>query len=349
MFKQSDRLLREGIVFFNIGRRFFLSTTLSGAAVSSLLRPLAARAQQPALPVVAFINGGSADGSATRAAAFRKGLGEAGYVDGENATVEYHWLDGQYDRLPALVADLVRRRVAVIATPASMLAALAAKAATATIPIVFGAGEDPVRLGVVASLARPGGNVTGINLLTTEVTAKELRLLHDLVPKAVRIAVLVNPANAATAEPTLRDVQEAAPTIGLQIQILNATTIGEIDAAFATLARDRPDALFVAPDAFFSSRRVQLLTLTAVYKIPAAYWDREIVAAGGLMSYGTDVADAFRQVGIYTGNILKGARPADLPVQQSTKFEFAINLQTARALGIEVPQGLLLIADEVIE
>jgi putative ABC transport system substrate-binding protein len=325
-------------------RRDFI-TLLGGAAIA---RPLAARAQQP-MPVVGFINAGSADGSATRAAAFRKGLNEAGYVEGQNVTVEYHWLEGHYDRLPALVADLVRRRVAVIATPASMLAALAAKAATATIPIVFGAGEDPVQLGLVASLARPGGNATGINFFTTEVAAKELRLLHDLVPKAVRIAVLVNPANAATAEPTLRDVQEAAPTIGLKTQILNATTIGEIDAAFATFARERPDALFVAPDAFFYSRRGQFLTLTAVNKIPAAYWDRDIVAAGGLMSYGTDLTDAFRQVGVYTGNILKGAKPADLPVLQTTKFEFAINLQTARALGIEVPQNLLSIADEVIE
>jgi putative ABC transport system substrate-binding protein len=326
-------------------RRDFIAL-LSGVAGNW---PLAVRAQQPALPIVAFINAGSADGSAARSAAFRKGLNEAGYVEGQNATVEYHWLEGHYDRLPALVADLVRRRVAVIATPANTLAALAAKAGTATIPIVFGVAEDPVRLGLVASLARPGGNVTGVNFFATEVTAKELRLLHDLVPKAVRIAVLVNPANAATAEPTLRDVQEAGPAIGLQIQILNATTIGEIDAAFATFARERPDALFVVPDGFFYSRRGQFLTLTAVNKIPAAYWDRDIVAAGGLMSYGTDLVDAFRQVGVYTGNILKGARPADLPVLQSTKFEFAINLQTARALGIEVPINLLSIADEVIE
>jgi putative ABC transport system substrate-binding protein len=296
-----------------------------------------------------FINAGSADGSATRAAAFRKGLNEAGYVEGQNVTVEYHWLEGQYDRLPALVADLVRRRVAVIATPGNTPGTRAAKAATTTIPIVFAVGEDPVRLGLVASLARPGGNVTGINFFATEVTAKELRLLHDLVPKAVRLAVLVNPANAATAEPTLRDVQEAAPTIGLKTQILNATTIGEIDAAFATLAHERPDALLVVPDAFFYSRRGQFATLTAVNKIPAAYWDRDIVAAGGLMSYGADIADAVRQVGVYTGKILKGAKPADLPVLQTTKFEFAINLQTARALGIEVPQAVLSIADEVIE
>jgi putative ABC transport system substrate-binding protein len=239
--------------------------------------------------------------------------------------------------------------VAVIATPGNTPGTRAAKAATTTIPIVFAVGEDPVRLGLVASLARPGGNVTGINFFATEVTAKELRLLHDLVPKAVRLAVLVNPANAATAEPTLRDVQEAAPTIGLKTQILNATTIGEIDAAFATLAHERPDALLVVPDAFFYSRRGQFATLTAVNKIPAAYWDRDIVAAGGLMSYGADIADAVRQVGVYTGKILKGAKPADLPVLQTTKFEFAINLQTARALGIEVPQAVLSIADEVIE
>jgi putative ABC transport system substrate-binding protein len=310
--------------------------------------PLTARAQQP-MPVVAFINGGSADGSAPRSAAFRKGLNEAGYVEGQNVTVEYHWLEGQYDRLPALVADLVRRRVAVIATPANTPGTLATKAGTATIPIVFGIGEDPVRLGLVASLARPGGNVTGINLFNAEVAAKGLRLLHDLVPKAVRIAVLVNPTNASITESTSRDVQEAATTIGLQIQILNATTIGEIDAAFATFARERPDALFVAADGFFYSRRGQFATLTAVNKIPAAYWDRDIVAAGGLMSYGTDIVDACRHVGVYTGMILKGAKPADLPVLQTTKFEFAINLHTARALGIEVPLNMLSIADEVIE
>src|SRR5271169_5778002 len=268
-----------------IGRRQFVAV-LGGAAATW---PLAARAQQPAMPVVGFISGGSPD--AARLAAFRKGLNETGYVESQNVTVEYHWLESHYDRLPALMADLVRRQVTVIATPNSTPGALAAKAATATIPIVFGIGQDPVKLGLVASLARPGGNATGINVFNQEVTAKRLRLLHDLVPKAVRIAVLVNPANASTAEPTLRDVQEAAPTIGLQIQILNASTIGEIDTAFATIARERPDALFIAGDGFFNSRRVQLLTLTAVNKIPAAYWDRELVAAGGLMSYGTDLAD----------------------------------------------------------
>jgi putative ABC transport system substrate-binding protein len=264
-------------------------------------------------------------------------------------TIEYHWLEGQYDRLPAVAADLVRRQVAVIATPVSANAALAAKAATATIPIVFSAPLDPVQFGLVASLARPGGNVTGINIFTEEVTAKRLRYLHDLVPKAVHVAVLVNPAFPSIAEPTLRDVKETAGAIGLQIQILNASTIGEIDAAFATLARQRPDALFVAADAFFTSRRGQFATLTARDRMPAAYANRDIVAAGGLMSYGTDLTDAFHQVGVYTGKILKGAKPADLPVQQSTKFQFVINLQTARALGIEVPPEVLSIADEVIE
>jgi putative tryptophan/tyrosine transport system substrate-binding protein len=327
-------------------RRRELITLLGGVAATW---PLAARAQQPALPVVGFIRDGSADASARLAGAFRKGLNDAGYVEGQNVTVEYHWLEGQYDRLPALVADLVRRQVAVIATPGNV-PAHAAKAATATIPIVFGVGGDPVQLGLVASLARPGGNVTGINFFATEVAAKRLRLLHDLVPKAVRIAVLLNPANAAVGETTLRDVQEAAPTIGLHIQMtLNASTIGEIDAAFAALARERPDALFVAGDAFFVSHRAQLATLTARDGIPAAYSVREHVAAGGLMSYGSDLADMFHQVGVYTGSVLKGAKPAELPVLQSTKFEFVINLKTARALGIEVSSALLLIADEVIE
>jgi ABC-type uncharacterized transport system substrate-binding protein len=327
-------------------RRQFI-TLLGGAAVAW---PLSARAQQPALPVVAFIRDGSADASARFAVAFRKGLNETGYVEGQNVTVEYHWLEGQYDRLSPLVADLIRRRVAVIATPGTAQAALAAKVATATIPIVFSVGDDPVKLdGLVASLARPGGNATGINSFVQEVVAKRLRLLHELVPKAVRVAVLVNPGNASVAESTLRGVQEAAPTIGLQTQILNASTIGEIDAAFATLARERLDALFVAGDAFFLDRRVQFATLTARDRIAAAYSVRDLVAAGGLMSYGTDLADVFRQVGVYTGSILKGAKPADLPVLQSTKFEFVINLQTARALGIEVPPGVVSIADELIE
>ena len=325
-------------------RREFI-TLLSGAAVTW---PLAVRAQT-ALPVVGLVNGGSADGSTGIAAAFRKGLNENGYVEGQNALVEYHWLEGQYNQLSALMTDLARRQVAVIATPGSTPAALAAKAATTTIPIVFGAGQDPVQLGLVASLARPGGNATGINFFTQEVSAKRLRLLHDLVPKAVRIAMLVNPANAASTKSAIRDVDQAAAAIGLQIQVLNAGTVGEIDAAFASFERGRPDALFVAPDAFFTSRRVQFATLTARDRLPAAYSLRELVEAGGLMSYGADRTDMFRQVGVYTGKILKGAKPAELPVLQSTKFEFVINLQTARALGIEVPPAVLSIADQVIE
>jgi putative ABC transport system substrate-binding protein len=328
-----------------VRRREFI-TLLGGAAVAW---PRAARAQQPALPVVAFLRTGSADANARYVAAFRKGLNETGYVEGQNVTVEYHWLEGQYDRLPALLADLVRRQVAVIATPGFQAAALAAKAATTTIPIVFGVGQDPVRLGLVASLARPGGNATGINFFSNEVGAKRLRLMHDLVPKAVRVEVLVNPANASSTESTLREVQQAAPTIGLQIQILNATTTDEIDAAFATLERERPDALFVGGDAFFASRAVQFATLAARDRIPATYSNRDVVAAGGLMSYGPDFTDSYHQVGVYTGKILKGAKPTDLPVVQSTKFEFVINLQTARALGIEVRPDVLSIADEVIE
>jgi putative ABC transport system substrate-binding protein len=327
-----------------IARRKFIAA-LGGTAFAW---PFAARAQQPASPVVGFISGGSADAGVRFAAAFRKGLNETGFIEDQNVTVEYHWLEGRYDRLPALMADLVRRQVAVIATHGSTVAALAAKAATATIPIVFSVGDDPVQLGLVASLAQPGGNATGINIFSQEVVAKRLRLLHDLVPKAVRVGVLLNPDNVSSAT-ALRDVQEAAPTIGLQIQILNATTIGEIDAAFATLAREHSDALFVAPDAFFGSRRGQFATLTARDRIPAAYSQRPYVEAGGLMSYGTDFAEAYHQVAVYTGTILKGTKPADLPVLQSTKFEFVLNLQTARALGIEVPPAVLSIADEVIE
>ena len=325
-------------------RRQFIRL-LGGAATAW---PLATRAQQPAMPVIGFIRDGSAEPNARYAAAFRKGLNETGYVEGQNVTVEYHWLEGQYDRLPALLADLVRRQVAVIATPGTLLAQ-AAKAATTVIPIVFSVGEDPVKLGLVGSLARPGGNVTGINFFVQEAVAKRLRLLHEMVPKAVHVAVLVNPRNPSVVETTVREVQKAAPTMGLQVQILNASTVSEIDAVFATLARERLDILLVAGDAFFISRRVQLATLTARDKIPSAYPVREPVEAGGLMSYGTDLADAFRQIGAYTGSILKGAKPADLPVLQSTKFEFIINMQTARALGIEVPPAVFSIADEVIE
>jgi putative ABC transport system substrate-binding protein len=322
-------------------RREFI--TLLGSAVAW---PLAARAQQAALPVVAFLRPASADASAREVAAFRKGLSETGYVEGQNVAVEYHWLE-QYDRVPTLVADLVRRRVNVIATD-SDVSAIAAKAATATIPIVFGVGRDPVKLGLVASLAQPGGNATGIYFFSQQLVAKRLGLLRDLVPKAVRVAVLVNPTNPS-AETTLREVQEAARTMRLQIEALNAATVDEIDAAFDTLANERPDALFVAPDGFFGSRSVQFVTLAARNKIPASYSPRDTVAAGGLMSYGTNFADTWRQVGVYAGSILRGGRPADLPVVQSTRFEFVINLQTARLLGLAVPPGLLAIADEVIE
>jgi putative ABC transport system substrate-binding protein len=325
-------------------RREFI-TLLGGAAAW----PLAARAQQPAMPVVGLVTGGSPEAAVRMGGGFRRGLNEGGYVEGQNVTVEYQWLDGQYDRLPSLMADLVRRRVAVIATPGSNPAALAAKAATTTIPIVFGVGADPIELGLVASLARPGGNATGINFFVADIAAKRLGLLHDLVPKAVRIAVLINPANASTAEATLRDMPEAARAIGLQIVVLNASTDLEIEAAFATLVRDRADALFVGADAFFNSRRVQLANMAARHAIPTAFAVREYVDAGGLMSYGTSLADMYRHVGAYSGRILKGARPADLPVLQSTKFELVINLQTARMLGLTVPDKLLVAADEVIE
>jgi putative tryptophan/tyrosine transport system substrate-binding protein len=313
--------------------------------------PLVARAQN-AMPVVGFVSIGSADAFAAQGltAAWRKGLSEVGYVEGQNLAVEYHWLEGQYDRSPALMADLVRRRVAVIAALGDGgPAAFAAKAATATIPIVFGVLEDPVKLGLVASLARPGGNLTGINFLTAEVVTKQLTLLHELVPKAVRLAVLVNPANATATETPLRQLHEAARIIGLQIQVLKASTSREIDAAFAALAPDHRDALFVTPDAFFASSAVQIATLATRESIPAAYDWRRYVEAGGLMCYGIDFAEAWHQVGVYTGRILRGAKPADLPVVQSTKFEFIINLRTAKALGLTIPPNLIALADEVIE
>ena len=328
----------------HIRRREFI-ITLGGAAAW----PLGVRAQQPAMPVIGFVNGASSETSASQLAAFRQGLSEVGYVEGQNVTIAYHWLEGRYDRLPALMADLVRRRVAVIATPGSTPAALAAKAATATVPIVFGVGEDPEIMGLVASLARPGGNATGINFFVSEVVAKRLGLLHELLPKAVNIAVLLNPANTATAEATLRDVQVAARVINAQIHFLNATTSSEIDGAFATLASEGADALFVAPDGYFTSRRVQFATLAARRAMPAVYSTRQFAEVGGLMTYGTDLADMFHQAGTYTGKILKGEKPANLPVVQSTKFEFVINLQTAKALAIDVPATLLARADEVIE
>jgi len=326
-------------------RRDFIKGIV-GSAVAA--RPYTARAQQPALPVIGFISMGASDADPGWAAAFRQGLSEIGYVEGQNVTTEYHWLEGRYDVVPALITDLVRRRLAVIATPNATVS-LAAKAATNTIPIVFGVGEDPVKLGLVASLARPGGNATGINYFLQEVVAKRLGILLELQPKPVRIAVLLNPADAAMAESTLREVQEAARAIALPIHILNASTNSEIDAAFATLVSERADALFVMANNYFHSRRVQLAVLAARNRIPVILPQREFVEAGGLMSYGTNIEDSIRQVGIYTGKILKGAKPADLPVVQSTKFEFVINLQTARSLGIDVPATLLSRADKLIE
>jgi putative ABC transport system substrate-binding protein len=330
-------------------RREFIAG-IGGAAAWSL----AAGAQQPALPVVGFVTARSADASVDAQAAFRKGLGETGYSEGRNVTVEYHWLEGQFDRLRALMDDLVRRRVAVIATPNNTLITAAAKAATPTIPIVFSVGLDPVKTGLVASFARPGRNATGINYFALELTAKRLGLLHTLAPKATRVAILVNPANGPSAEATLRSVEDAARSMGLQIKVLNASTSGEIDAAFARLAHERGDdvhpndMLFVAADGLFQSRSQQLVALTARDKIPAAYPDRAAVAAGGLMSYGTDIMEMYRQVGVYTGNILKGAKPADLPVQQSAKFEFVINRKTAKALGLDIPV-MLMVSAELID
>jgi len=326
-------------------RREFI-TLVGGVAVTW---PLAARAQQPAMPVVGFLDLTSPQTSVDQLRAFRQGLKDTGYIEGENVTIEQRWAEGRFDRLPALAAELVRRRVAVIATSGGSAAAFAAKAATATIPIVFMAGEDPVKLGLVASLARPGGNLTGVNLVISELTAKRLGLLHELVPRASRVAVLVNPANTANAETTLRDVEPAARDMGLQIQILKASTSGEIEAAFANFVRERPDALFVGNDAFLTSRRVQLVHLATRHAIPTTYTVRDFAEVGGLMSYGVNITDALRQVGVYAGRILKDAKPADLPVVQSSKFELVINAVTARMLGLTVPPTLLARADEVIE
>jgi putative tryptophan/tyrosine transport system substrate-binding protein len=324
-------------------RREFI-TLISSAAVW----PLAARAQQPAMPVIGFLSSQSLQGFTEQLRGFRQGLKDTGYVEGENVAIQYHSAENQIDRLPELAAELVRRRVAVIST-GSNAAALAAKAATATIPIVFSVAEDPVRLGLVASLARPGGNLTGINFLGGEVVAKRLELLRELVPAATRVAVLVNPTGGPGVETTVRDVEAAARAMGLQIQVLNASTSREIAAAFANLVRERADALFVGGDAFFISRRVQLATLASRHSIPATYGLRDFAEVGGLMSYGSNLTDAYRQVGVYTGRILKGAKPADLPVVQASKFELVINAETARILGLEVPPTLLARADEVIE
>jgi putative tryptophan/tyrosine transport system substrate-binding protein len=314
--------------------------------------PLVARAQQSAhtTPVVTLINGRGADaGSTGLAAEFRKGLSQTGFAEDQNTLVEYHWLGGDYGKLPAVINDAVRRGVAVIATPGSTPASLAAKAATSTIPIVFGVAANPVTLGIVSSLAHPGGNATGINFFASEIDAKRLGLMHELLPKANRFAVLVNPANSSTAEATSKALKQAAPGLGLELFFFNASTPAEIDAAFTAIAAVRADALFIAPDGFLTGRGAQLVTLAARDRIPSSIFARDLAAAGLLMSYGTSLAEMFRQVGVYTGSILKGANPADLPVVQSTKFEFVLNLQTAKSLGIEVPPTLLARADEVIE
>ena len=325
-------------------RREFI-TLLGGAAAAW---PRAARAQQPGMPVIGFLGTTFATERPERLAALRQGLGEVGFVEGKTIAIEYRWAEDRTDRLPDLALELVRRQVAVIVVAGSAPAILAAKSATTTIPIVFSVPGDPVKLGLVASLSRPGGNATGINFFVGELGAKRLGLLHELLPRAARVAVLVNSSENTTIF-TTRDVQEAARTMALQVSVINAATGREIDEAFARMGRERPDALFVGPDIFFNSRRVQIAILAARYGIPSAFAVRDYVEAGGLMSYGTNINDAYRQVGVYTGRILKGDKPADLPVLQATKFELVINLRTARALSIEVPPSLLARADEVIE
>jgi putative tryptophan/tyrosine transport system substrate-binding protein len=327
-------------------RREFI--TLLGGAVAAW--PLAARGQQQgAMPVIGWLSPKSPDNYTDRLRAFRLGLKDTGYVEGENVTVEYRWAENQLDRLPELAAELVRRRVGAIAAPGGVAPAFAAKAATATIPIIFMVGDDPVKLGLVTNLARPGGNLTGINFFSNELAGKRLEFLRELVPGAVRVAVLVNPANASISETTLRDLQAAARAMALQIQFFNASTSREIDAVFASFVRERPDALFVDTGPFFTARRVQLVQLAARHAVPATYAGRQFVEHGGLMSYGASLADAYRQVGVYTGHILKGTKPSDLPVVQPSKVELVINHQTARMLGLTVPPTLLATADEVIE
>ena len=334
--------------FDQLNRRELISVLGGAAAISAMLLPRESRAQQSAMPVIGLVTSQFPEGYREPLRGFRQGLKEAGYVEGENVTIEYRWAENQTDRLGALVAELVQRRVAVIAAMDSPTA-LAAKAAATTISIVFNTGEDPVRLGLVASLARPGGNLTGVNFFAAELGAKRLGLLRQLVPGAARVAVLVNPAHASITEATLRDVSTAASAMGLQIRVLNASTSRELDAAFATLARDRLDALLLGSGPFFSSRRVQLALLSARHGVTTIFTGRQYVEAGGLMSYGASLTDAWRQVGAYAGRILKGAKPADLPVVQASKFELVINADTAQMLGITVPPSLLATADEVIE
>jgi putative ABC transport system substrate-binding protein len=326
-------------------RREFI-TLLGGAAAAW---PLAASAQRSVIPVIGFLDPRSPEGVADRLRGFRQGLKETGHIEGETVTTEYRWAENQVNRLPELAADLVRRQPAVIIASGGLDPALAAKAATTTIPVLFLTAEDPVRLGLVASLARPGANLTGVNFLNAELATKRLELLLELVPGAKRIAVLVNPVDATNAKSTLSAIEPAARTIGLQIQVLTASTSREIDAAFAIIGRDRPDAVYVGQTPFLNVRRVQLAQLAARYMVPASYSGREFSEVGGLMSYGSDIADAYRQVGIYAGRILKGAKPADLPVVQANKFELIINAQTARMLGLDLSAQLLARADEVIE
>jgi putative tryptophan/tyrosine transport system substrate-binding protein len=326
----------------HIGRRKFLATLGAAAAW-----PLAARAQQQAMPVIGFLNGASPDGYAPYVAAFRQGLKEAGYVDGQNATIEYRWAEGHYDRLPTLAADLIQRKVTVIAATTSP-AARAAKTATSTVPIVFTTGDDPIKLGLVASLNRPGGNVTGVSNLIVELGSKQLGLLRELAPGTTAIAVLTNP-NFPGTERQLRDVEAAARVLGLQLIVLKASTEREMETAFATMAQKGGVALLVGVDPFFLERRDHIVALAARHSIPAIYPVREFAVAGGLLSYGSDFADSYRQAGIYVGRIVRGEKPADLPVQRSTKFEFVINFKTAKALGLSVPNSMQLLADEVIE
>jgi putative tryptophan/tyrosine transport system substrate-binding protein len=309
----------------------------------------ATRVQQSAPPVVGYVNGGTADAGTPFVAKFRTGLRELGYVEGQNVSVEYHFLEGRFDRMPALMEEWVQRRVAVIVTAGTVAGALAAKAATTTIPIVFGVNDNPVRLGLVASFARPGGNLTGLNFFSQEAVPKRLGLLHELVPKVNRVAMLINPSNLVASETALREAQNAVRVVGLSIDILKASTSREIDEVFAAMVREQIGALLIAGDSYLTSRHVQIATLGARHAIATSSNDREFVRVGGLMSYGPNLVELNRQLGLYTGQILKGAKPADLPVQQPTKFEFIINAQTARALGIDVPATLLAQADEVIE